>query len=352
MKIKVLLTILAGLFLFGTGNAQTPGVQFVPTSTKDASDEKVDPARVKGYLLGPGDQINIEVPGEPEFKFSALTIDDEGRLEVPYIDHPIIAQCRTERDIRAEITKDWEKYLKNPQVNLGVVEYGKSRPEAMIYGEVRSATKVKVMNKKTLSELIAFAGGVTDDAAGVVQVSRPQPPVCADKDELAKWTADATVANGIPSRSYSLSAVMSGQTDSNPIIYPGDIVQVPRALPVWVTGEIANPQGIWIKENGLSLTEAIAKLGGLRQGAKTKDIKIYRLKEAGKSELKDRDTLSANYDMIKKGQQKDIMLRPYDIVEIDQAKDSMAMSILKIAIGAGKSTMTSVTQGVGYHVWY
>src|ERR1035437_4233449 len=176
MKIKVLLTILAGLFLFGTGNAQTPGVQFVPTSTKDASDEKVDPARVKGYLLGPGDQINIEVPGEPEFKFSALTIDDEGRLEVPYIDHPIIAQCRTERDIRAEITKDWEKYLKNPQVNLGVVEYGKSRPEAMIYGEVRSATKVKVMNKKTLSELIAFAGGVTDDAAGGVQVSRPQPP--------------------------------------------------------------------------------------------------------------------------------------------------------------------------------
>ncbi|MEJ7699966.1 MAG: hypothetical protein WKF71_10025 [Pyrinomonadaceae bacterium] len=68
--------------------------------------------------------------------------------------------------------------------------------------------------------------------------------------------------------------------------------------------------------------QALAMVGGVRREAKTKDIKIYRLK----ANSKDRETISVNYDSIKKGQQKDVMLEPYDIVEVDKAKKSIQQS--------------------------
>ena len=63
-------------------------------------------------------------------------------------------------------------------------------------------------------------------------------------------------------------------------------------------------------------------LGGDRENrrsesrSETKDIKIYRLKPNSK----DREIIAANYDLIRKQQQKDIMLQPYDIVEVDKAR--------------------------------
>jgi polysaccharide export outer membrane protein len=152
----------------------------------------------------------------------------------------------------------------------------------------------------------------------------------------------------VPSRLYNIADIKVASAEGNPVIYPGDVVIVQRAAPVYVTGEIANAQGIYLKEGGLSLSEAIAKLGGVKREAKTKDIKVYRLK----ADSKDREIISANYDAIRKGLQKDIMLQPYDIVEVDKAKDSIAKTIMNIAIGAAKNTVGAVTQGVGYRVMY
>jgi protein involved in polysaccharide export with SLBB domain len=76
---------------------------------------------------------------------------------------------------------------------------------------------------------------------------------------------------------YSLTNLRQGKDEANPIIYPGDVIVVQKAAPVYVTGEVIAPQGIFLKEGGTSLTEAIAKVNGARREAKTKDIKIYRL---------------------------------------------------------------------------
>ncbi len=89
-------------------------------------------------------------------------------------------------------------------------------------------------------------------------------------------------------------------------------------------------------------------LGGPNREAKTKDIKIYRLK----ANSKDREIISANYDSIKKGTQKDIMLEPYDIIEVDKSKKSIAQTILEIAIGAGKGGVSAVTNGLGTRILY
>ena len=167
-------------------------------------------------------------------------------------------------------------------------------------------------------ELISISGGVTEEAGGMIQVFRTQPPMCADSsEEIADGREDAEDGLEVPSRMYSLTSLRLGREEANPEIFPGDIIVVLKASPVYITGEVFAPQGIYLKEGGLSLTEAIAKIGGVRREAKTKDIKIYRLKDNSK----DREIIAVNYDLIKKGEQKDVMLEPYDIVEVDKVEE-------------------------------
>lgn len=204
------------------------------------------------------------------------------------------------------------------------------------------------MRKATLLELLSFSGGVTEEAGGMIQVFRTRPPMCSEAKEDSEWQAMVGDVSDVPSRMYSLSSLRLGKEEANPIIYPGDVIVVQKASPVYITGEVMQPQGIYLKEGGVSLSEAIAKIGGVRREAKTKDIKIYRLK----SNSKDREIITANYDQIKKGTQKDIMLEPYDIVEVDKAKESIAATILKTVIGMGKTVVTSGANSIGYRVLY
>ncbi len=296
------------------------------------------------YLIGPGDEVAVKVMGEPTFDFKA-TIDDEGMIQVPFFDHRLNAKCMTEKDLRVSIVTLISKYLRNPLVSVQVdPDRRKSRPPASVMGEVKQPQQVGLTRQVHLLELLSFSGGLTDDAGGMVQVFHYRSPVCTAPGEFKAQTDP----DGMPYRFYNISAVKQGKVEANPVIYPGDIIVVQKALPVYITGEVRAPQGIRITENGTSLTQAIAMVSGVTREAKTKDVKIYRLKK----DKTDRDVLTANLDQIKSGKQKDIMLEPYDIVEVDKAKKSIAQTILEIAIGAGKGGITSVTNGLGYRVMY
>ncbi|MBA2735637.1 MAG: SLBB domain-containing protein, partial [Pyrinomonadaceae bacterium] len=288
MKLKVLPILTLALVLCGISFGQ---------------EILVKPEPEKVYLVGPGDVITGKVLGEEQFDFTA-TIDEDGKIELPFFEEPIMAKCRSERELRGDVTKLLSKYLRSPLVSVRITERN-SRPPAVIYGEVRTPQKVDLRRKSTLLELLSISGGVTEDAGGMIQVFRTQPPICSDDTQEKGWTAE----NGgldVPSRIYSLSSLRQGREEANPVINPGDVVVVQRAAPVYITGEVRQPTGILLKEGGLSLYQAISMLGGPNREAKTKDIKIYRLKVNSK----DREIISANYDLIKKGTQKDIMLEP------------------------------------------
>ena len=303
------------------------------------------PEEKAGYLVGPGDVITGKVLGEPQFDFVA-TIDEDGKFQVPFFDKSVYAKCRTEKELRTDVTQLISKYLKNPQISVTVTER-KSRPPATIYGEVRTPQQVDLRRKATLVELLAFAGGVTEDAGGLIQVFRTQPPICSEGEEN-NWVAKADNAADVPSRLYSLSNVKQGREEANPTIYPGDVIVVQKASPVYITGEVISPQGIYLKEGGLSLTEAIAKVNGVNREAQTKDIKIYRLK----ANSKDRDAISVNYDLIKRGEQKDLMLEPYDIIQVGKTKKSVGQIVLETVVGVGRQAANGISGGLTQRVLY
>lgn len=279
-----------------------------------------------GYLIGPGDEITVKVLGETQFDFVG-TVDETGKLEIPFFDKPVHAQCKSEGQLRNEVNKLLTKYLRNPQLNLRVSK--RNRPPVSIYGEVRQQQQVDLTRRAHLLELISFAGGVTEKSGGMIQVLRTKGPTCSGPGSPNDWSAPGDSAIGVPSRVYNLTSLQQGREDSNPEILPGDIIVVQKSAPVYVTGEVVRPGELGIPEGGLPLTQAIAMASGITREAKTKNVKIYRRKE-GKSQP---EVIAVNYDQIKKGQEKDPMLQAFDIVEVDKAKKSIGDILLEAVTG-------------------
>ncbi len=306
----------------------------------------------KGYTLGPGDKVSGMVHGELGYDFVG-TVDEDGMLAVPFMKKLIVAQCRTEREIKAEIEAEVRKYLRDPSYNF-YVNLRNSRPTVSVSGEINKQTEITLTRKAaSLMEIISVAGGLKDDSAsGQIQVFRPKPPLCMAENDPDNWKSSSNNPMDVPSRTYSWANVVAGKVDSNPAIYPGDRIEVKRAQPVYVTGQVVGGQGVFLKEDGLSLAEAIGKVGGVREDANSKSISIYRLKSGSSPTSKERDLISANLKNIREGKQNDIMLQPYDIVVVAKAKKSIGEIIADVAFSAGKTLVGGFANATPYRVIY
>ncbi|MBS1793219.1 MAG: SLBB domain-containing protein [Acidobacteria bacterium] len=282
----------------------------------------------RGYLVGPGDILTIKVLGEPDFNVEAAVVDEDGKIQVPFNDEGIAAKCRTEKELRADVSKFLTKYLKNPQVSVYVKERH-SRPAATVYGEVVNPQNIVLTRKATLQELIALSGGIKKEASGMIQITRTQPLMCEETAD-DNWNANGE----FPSRLYSTKSL----AQVNPIIYPGDIIDVQKASPIYIVGEVIEPGEKYIPEGGLPLTQAIAMARGTTREARIKEVKVYRRKQASAQQ----DIITVDYEAIKNGKQKDFVLEPLDIIEVGKAKKSISQILLEIATGGVRSTVNTL----------
>jgi polysaccharide export outer membrane protein len=295
-------------------------------------------AGVKKYLLGPGDVLDLRVYNEPQFN-TVLTVNDEGNVEVPFIEQPISAQCRTDREIKADIVKALEKYLKKPQVSFRVVEM-KSRPAAVVYGAVRNPTAFDMRRRVRLIELLSRSGSVTEQASGDVQIFHTEELMCPEPEDLlalasAKKTDDAV---SLPYSVYKIEDVKNGMKEANPVIWPGDIVLVQEARPIYVTGAVVQPAGLYLRQN-LTLSLAIAQVGGARKGAKTDKVRIIRKKEGALNP----DILTYNLDDIKKKKQPDVALMPYDVIDVSDGSPWSLQNLPQTLLGLATQSASNIT---------
>lgn len=277
----------------------------------------------QGYRIGPGDEVTGKVLGEPQFDFVS-TVDEDGKISVPFVDDPVTAQCLTERELRTEVNKLLSRYLRNPQTNIRVTQRN-SRPPVSIYGEVKQQGQVPLTRRAYLMELITYAGGETEKSGGVIQVFRTRPQVCPG-DTTDTW---AGTGDAVPSRTFSLASMRQGIEGSNPEILPGDVILVQKASPVYVTGEVIRPGEFSIPEGGLPLMQAIAMASGVTREARLKKINIYRRKPGSV----DPEVIEADYNAIKRGEQQEIMLQANDIVDVGKAKKNFGDILYEAAVG-------------------
>jgi polysaccharide export outer membrane protein len=144
-----------------------------------------------------------------------------------------------------------------------------------------------------------------------------------------------------------ISDLSRNKAQANPFIRPGDYVLVTEAEPVYVTGSVVSPQGVFMKEH-LTLSRALAMVGGTRKEAKTSDVRIYRLNP----ETGQQDTLHADLGAIKKNLKPDIKLQAYDIIDVPEAgmfsAGRLGQTLLSTITGAITSSGTMLPTRVLY----
>lgn len=280
-------------------------------STSSAAAPSVDTQGVGTYLLGPGDTLDVRVFGQSDLN-TVVEIDGDGNISsLPFLEAPIKAQCKTDKQVQKEITAAYGKYIKNPQVSVRIMER-KSRQPATISGAVKTPLQVVMMRRVRLHELITRAGGTTDRANGFVQIMHTEGAMCPEPGEVAPKAPDGNGSFDIAV--YSLNEMRMGKEGADPFIWPGDIVQVREGDPVYVIGQVTSPRELVLRDQ-LTLHRAILMAGGVQSTAKTSEVHIYRLKDGQASPV----SLTYNYDAIKKGKAQDVLLQPNDVIEVGKA---------------------------------
>jgi polysaccharide export outer membrane protein len=306
----------------------------MPTSSS------IDDQGIGRYLLGPGDILDVRVFGQGDLN-STVEIDSDGNISsLPFIETPIPAKCRTEKDVQASITSAYAKYLLKPRVSVRLLER-RSRPPAVIFGAVRSAQRVEMRRRVRLHELLATSGGITQNASGTIQIMHTEPEMCVEPNPSAQQSPAKLDIGQL--EVYQLTDVKAGLEKGDPFIRPGDIVIVTEGEPIYVTGAVVQPHQMVLKD-GMTLSRAIMMSGGATRQAKTSDVHIYRVKE-GKIGSED---IKVNYDAIKKGQDKDILLQAYDIVDVRQSSPFSPKNLGDFFLNTVKGTVGSLPTMIIY----
>lgn len=311
MKIKIAFAIamVASLLVVGELRAQEqePAAP-VPVSSSGSS--SLDISGIKKYLLGPGDVLDIRFFGQPDLNASAQVDSDGNISSLPFLEKPILAKCRNEKEVQKEIALAYSKLIKNPQISVRVVERN-SRQPATVFGAVRQPTRVEMKRRVRLNELMAVAGGFTERAAGTIQILHTEPLMCPEPGEEAE--AQPLDGTRLPLIIVKLADLRTGKKEANPVVRPGDYVLVTEAEPVYMTGSVMNPTGVYLRDN-MTLGLALGMVGGARKEAKLSEIRIWRLRP----DSTDRDLITVDYSAIKKNLKPDVLLQPYDVIEVPE----------------------------------
>lgn len=335
MKVRVFLfaAILASLVLVVEVQAQDQA----PPPTQSSS--SVDNQGIRNYLLGPGDILDVRIFGQPDLN-STAEIDSDGNISsLPFLETPIPAKCRTEKQVQKDIADAYGKYLKKPQISVRITQRN-SRQPATVFGAVRQPSRLQMQRKVRLNELMAASGGFTERAAGTIQILHTEPVMCPEPGQ----EAEAAPLDGtkLPLSVVMISDLRAGKPDANPVIRPGDFILVTEAEPVYITGSVVSPQGVFMREK-LTLGRALAMVGGARKEAKTSDIRIYRQKPGSPEQ----DTIHVDYAAIKKNEKPDVLLEAFDIIEVPEASMFSASRLPTTLMGAVSGVFNSAISASG-----
>jgi polysaccharide export outer membrane protein len=345
MKVKqsLVLAVAFACALVGFVHAQDPQEPTPPPPSPNSAEQaSLDVQGSRNYLLGPGDVVDVRVFGQPELSGTAQ-VDGDGNLSsLPFLDTPIKAKCRSDKEVQKDIAAAYAKFVNHPQVSVRISEKN-SRQPATVFGAVRQPTRVEMKRKVRLNELMTVSGGFTERASGTIQILHTEPLMCPGPGE----EAEAAPIDGtrIPLQIVKISELRSGKVEANPVIRPGDYVLVTEAEPVYITGAVVQPSGIYLRDQ-LMLSRALAMVGGARKEAKLSDVRVYRqIPNSANQEV-----IHVDVAAIKKNQKPDFVLQAYDVIEVSESGMFSKDRIGSTLIGAITGSMTNAITSTGAYL--
>jgi len=329
------------------------------------------------YVIGNGDVLDIDVFDVKELS-REVRVSQTGAIGIPLVPVRLHVGGLTEIQTEQKIAEVLEAngLVSHPQVSVSVKER-KSKPITVV-GAVSHAMVYQAERPVTILEVLAEAGGISNDAGDTVIVTRPsqdafddpsEPPAIGPEERALATTpqkpaqtgatqesapkallpapaatgspniaADPPALNEPPPLSNTITInlnelVESGNATNNIILQAGDIVTVPHAGIVYILGAVSRPGGFVLANDRshMSTLKLLALAGGLIPTAKKDHAVIIRKDSQGQQH-----EVAVDLKKVMARTTEDVQLQPSDILYVPSsiAKQAMLRAVeVGVAIG-------------------
>ncbi len=333
------------------------------------------------YVIGNGDLLAIQVFDVPELS-REIRVSQTGTIGLPLVRVRLHVSGLTELQAELKIAEVLEAngLVSHPEVSVAVKEK-KSKPITVV-GAVMHPMVYQADRQVTLLEVLAEAGGITGDASDSVIVTRAEtdpsddaftPPAISPQDAaptpaaadsasqpifpsssepsgVSAASAPAGATSAAPSGPASdaippptsntitvnLNQILeTGNTSSNIVLLPGDIITVPHAGIVYALGAVNRPGGFAVSNDRGQLTtlKLLSLAGGLDRYAKSDRAVIVRKDASGQQR-----EVEVDLKRVMKFESEDVRLQPSDILYVPKSGLKQAVirtGELSLAVGTG-----------------
>jgi polysaccharide biosynthesis/export protein len=156
--------------------------------------------------IAPGDVILINVfPGEEYSR--EVTVQPDGSIQMPLIG-ALQVRGMSVAELQTALERRYAKFVANPQVTANIKRFTGRR--VAIIGEIQKPGYYDFRDGMKLLELVSLAGGLGPDARG---------------SRIVILRSDR---NGERSFTVNLKAVLQGDLTRDPLLLPGDTINVPK----------------------------------------------------------------------------------------------------------------------------
>jgi polysaccharide export outer membrane protein len=230
------------------------------------------------YRIGPEDLLQItlyNVAGDTSLTANAdarltprtaiVRVSQQGLLSLPLVGE-IKASGMTVSELESTLRKKYEKYIYQPEVGVLVTEY---KQRVSVIGAAVKTGIFELTGPKTVIDIVAMAGGVTEKAGTQVHIYRQGPN--GRETHVIDLLALASNASMINAENAGLITMP---------VQAGDVINILPAGTFFVDGAVKNP-GPYHLGRRYSLSQALATAGGVDRDLYSSDVTILRRGTSG-----------------------------------------------------------------------
>ena len=226
--------------------------------------DSIAAGETKTSVLGPGDVLKIFVYGHPDLT-TETKVNETGNITFPLLGE-VLVDGLTPSAAERKIVNLLESrdIIRKPQVNI--IAASLQSQMVSVLGYVRNQGRYPIEGKRSLTDILAMAGGIIPDGGEIVTLIR------ADGNKSTKEVIDV------------LEMIRFSDLNRNLNIRSDDLIYVERAPRFYIYGEVQRA-GAYRLERNMTVIQALSVGGGLTQRGTERGLRIQRRDAEGNLQI-------------------------------------------------------------------